>query len=250
MKALITGASSGLGRAMALELDRRGYALILVARRTDKLEALAAELQQPPRLITMDIAGAAQAQALHTAVREEDIDLLINNAGFGVWGRFTETDLEREQQMIALNIETLHVLTKLFLRDLCARGHGRILNVASAAAFAPGPLMAAYYAGKAYVLRLTQALAAELRQQGSAVTVSALCPGPVATEFNDVAEVHFSAKPLTADAVAAYAIRQTLRGKTVIVPGAKIKAARLLAKLSPDGLTARVTARIQANKKS
>lgn len=248
MHALITGASAGLGRDMARRLDAMGYTLILVARREERLRELAASLKGRSRYLALDIAGAEQARHLYDQVAEEPIDLLINNAGFGLWGPFVESDLDCELAMLMLNIETTHILTKLFLRDFQQRNRGRILNVASAAAFAPGPLMAAYYASKSYVLHLTEAIAAELRTANSPVTVSALCPGPVATEFNEVAGVHFATKSLSSEYVANYAIKKTLQGKTVIVPGATMKTARLLAKIVPGRLAVTVTGSIQKKK--
>lgn len=247
-KALITGASSGIGRDIARLLDAQGYDLILVARREERLNALANCLIGNPRVIAMDIGGAENARRLYELTRGENIDVLINNAGFGVWGNFTESDTEREVDMIRLDVETVHVLMKLFLRDFKARNSGKILNVASAAAFAPGPYMAAYYACKAYILRLTESVAYELRENGVNVTVSALCPGPVSTEFNRVAGVRFSMKPLSSKYTARYAIKNLNKGKTVIVPGITTKAAVAAAKLVPASLAAAVTAQIQKNK--
>lgn len=247
-KALITGASSGIGRDIARVLDAQGYDLILVARREDRLNALANCLFGDPKIIAMDIGGAENAQRLYELTRDEDVDLLINNAGFGVWGNFTETDTLREVDMIRLDVEAMHVLMKLFLQDFRKKNSGKILNVASAAAFAPGPYMAAYYSCKAYVLRLTQSVAYELKADGINVTVSALCPGPVCTEFNKVAGVHFSMKPLSSKYVAKYAVENLNKGKTIIIPGFTTKAAALAAKIIPSPIAAAVTARIQKNK--
>ena len=153
-KVLITGASSGIGREIARILDIYGCELILVARREERLRALAECLNGTPRIIAMDIGTAEQAKTLYEITKDENIDILINNAGFGVFGAFTETSTSREVEMIRLNVEAMHVLFKLFLKDFREKDSGYILNVASAAAFAPGPYMAAYYASKAYVLRL------------------------------------------------------------------------------------------------
>lgn len=247
-KVLITGASSGIGRDIARYFDSLGCELILVARREDRLRALAGCMNGTPRIIPMDIGNAEKARALYEITKDEKIDILINNAGFGLWGSFTETDVEREVEMIRLNVEATHVLFKLFLKDFKARNSGKILNVASAAAFAPGPYMAAYYASKAYVLRLTESAAYELKAENSNVTVSALCPGPVDTEFNKVAGVHFSVKPLRSKYVAKYAVDNMILGKTVIVPGATIKLASIAAKIVPSSAAAGITAEIQKRK--
>ena len=247
-KALITGASSGIGREFARIFDSLGFELILVARREERLKALANCLKGNPRIIAMDICGAENAKKLYELTKDDNIDVLINNAGFGVWGAFAETSVDREIEMLRLDVETMHVLFKLFLKDFKAKNSGCILNVASAAAFSPGPYMAAYYACKAYVLRLTQAAAFELKEAESNVRVSALCPGPVATEFNEVAGVNFSVKPLSEKYTAKYAVKQMMKGKTVIVPGTYMKLAGIASKILPSSLALEVTASIQKNK--
>lgn len=247
-KALVTGASSGIGRDIARILDAQGYELILVARREDRLRALANCMFGNPEIIAMDISGAENAKRLYELVREKDIDILINNAGFGLWGSFTDTGIDRDVEMLRLDVESLHVLMKLFLKDFKAKNSGKILNVASAAAFAPGPYMAAYYSCKAYVLRLTQAVAFELEKEGVNITVSALCPGPVSTEFNKVAGVRFAMKPLSSKYVAYYALKKLNQGKTVIIPGTVTKAAAAASKLVPWNIAASITAEIQKNK--
>lgn len=247
-KVLITGASSGIGRDIARYFDSLGCELILAARREDRLKALANCMNGTPKIIAMDIGNAEKARELYELTKDDNIDILINNAGFGVWGSFTETSEEREVEMIRLNVEAMHVLFKLFLKDFKARNSGKILNVASAAAFAPGPYMAAYYASKAYVLRLTESAAYELKAENSKVTVSALCPGPVNTEFNKVAGVNFSVKPLTSKYVAKYAVINMIKGKTVIVPGLSIKLAAAASKAVPSSVASSITARIQKRK--
>ena len=197
----------------------------------------------------MDISSKENCIALYEEIKDKNIDLLVNNAGFGVFGNFTETDLEKEVNLINTNITAVHVLTKLFLKDMVKNNKGRILNVASIAGFAPGPLMAAYYSSKAYVLRLTESIYEELKKQKSNVTISVLCPGPVATNFNNVANVKFSIKALSSEYVAKYAIDKTLKGKLVIVPGMKIKILRILSKLSPDKLTMKIIYQNQKRKK-
>ena len=248
MKALITGASSGIGRDIALELAKRGYDLIVCARRRDRLSALKEEVKTNVRIITADLSVREECLRLYSETRGEDIDVLVNNAGYGVFGAFNETDLTRELNMLDVNIVSVHILTKLFLKDFIRKDRGYILNVASSAGFMPGPLFAAYYASKAYVLRLTQGIREELKKPGCGVSVSALCPGPVDTEFNDTAGVRFSVGGLSSACVAAYAVKKMFAGKTVIVPGALMKAARFFAKLLPDSLVAKAAYSIQRGK--
>ena len=248
MKALITGASSGIGREFARQLSAAGYALILTARRTDRLEELQKELKTKTRIITADLSDDKECFGLDEQTKDETADVLINCAGFGVFGPFLETDLKRELQMLDVNVRAVHILTKLFCRDFVKRGSGHILNVASSAAFQPGPLLSSYYASKAYVLRLTEALAEELRRSGSRVVVSALCPGPVKTEFDDVANVKFSLPGLSPEFVASYALDKMFAGKTVIVPGAAMKAAHFFERFLPERAVVGAAYRFQQRK--
>lgn len=248
MRALITGASAGLGRDMARELAARGYDLVLVARREERLRLLAAELPVRTQIIRADLADAQAVFDLYTRVRGDDLTVVINNAGFGLFGAFDGTDLAAELRMLDVNCRAVHILTKLFLRDFKARNRGFILNVASSAGFMAGPLMATYYATKSYVLRLTQAIREELRQSGSAVKISALCPGPVNTEFSDIARVHFTVPALESRQVARYAVEGLLRGKGIMVPGWQMKAVLALRKLAPEALATRVTYHVQRQK--
>jgi hypothetical protein len=233
MKALITGASSGIGKDMAIYLSELGYDLIVVARRKDKLKELKDMLTTDVRIIDLDLSNEKECYKLYDKVKKENIDILINNAGFGVHGNFYDTDLNKEIEMINLNIKTVHILTKLFLKDMKERNSGYILNVASSAAFIPGPLMATYYATKAYVLRLTESIYGELKKENINVKISALCPGPVATEFNSIAQVNFSYKALSSKYVARYGIDKMFKGKLVIIPGIKIKLAKFFSRLLP-----------------
>jgi len=249
MKALVTGASSGIGRDMTRYLVGLGYEVFAVARDVAKLEELHQEIGDRVKIISADISKKENCIELYRSLREENIDLLINNAGFGIFGNFTETDLEKELNLINTNITAVHILTKLFLQDMVKQNKGKILNVASIAGSSPGPLMAAYYSSKAYVLRLTEAIYEELRKQKSNVTISVLCPGPVATNFNNVADVKFSIKALPSEYVAKYAIDKTLKGKLLIIPGMKIKILRLLSKISPDKLTMKLVYKNQTRKR-
>ena len=213
------------------------------------MEDLQNELGEKVKIIIADVSNKENCIELHNNLQKENIDLLVNNAGFGIFGNFTETDLEKELNLINTNITAVHILTKLFLKDMVVRNSGKILNVSSIAGSSPGPLMAAYYSSKAYVLRLTESIYEELKKQNSKVTISVLCPGPVATNFNNVANVKFSLKALSSEYVAKYAIDNTLKGKLMIIPGIKIKILRILSKLSPDKLTMKVVYKNQTRKK-
>ena len=225
MKALITGAGSGIGKEITLYLASLGYNLILVGRDKEKLESLQNSLKVESKVIVADLSDVKNIKDIYVMTKNDDIDVLINNAGFGLFGKFYETDVNREIEMINTNILAVHLLTKLFLRDMKKKNSGYILNVASSAAFGPGPLMATYYATKAYVNNLTEAINEELRRDNCNVFICSLCPGPVDTNFNNVAGVKFSVKPLTSMEVAHYAIDSMFKGKVVIVPGIKMKLA-------------------------
>ena len=184
---LITGASAGLGVEFARACAARGEALALAARRRERMEALAGELGGEAHVFAIDLAEPEAAVSLLNEIEAEglQVDVLINNAGFGGGGRFAEISFERQRDMVRLNVGTLTELARLVLPGMLERGRGAILNVASTAAFQPGPNMAVYYASKAYVLSFTEALHEELKGKG--VRVSALCPGPTDTEFFEAA---------------------------------------------------------------
>lgn len=246
MKALVTGASSGIGRDLARELSMQGYDLVLVARNLEKLNKLKQELKTNVEIVGMDISIAENCKKLHD--EHNDIDLLVNNAGFGDYGYFTKTDLNKEIQMINTNIVAYHALTKLYLKDMKEKNSGTILNVASIGGFMPGPLMATYYSTKSYVVRLSEAIREELRREKSNVQISILCPGPVDTNFNKVANVQFALKGLSSEYVAKYAINKLLRGKFYIVPGTKIKLAKFASKISPSNIVAMFSYNMQRRK--
>ena len=248
MKALVTGASSGIGLEMARYLDSLGYEVILVAREKEKLESVAKMLTHKPKIIVMDLSQVEDIKSLYVLVKNDDIDILVNNAGFGLCGNFSETDLSKELNMIDLNIKSVHILTKLFLKDMKRKNKGYIMNVASSAAFQSGPLMATYYSTKSYVYRLTESLWYELKKENSNVKVSCLCPGPVDTNFNKVAGVNFSVKPQTAEYVAKYAVDKMLKGKLLIIPGFKMKCAKFFGRFLPDKTLMKITYNIQKNK--
>lgn len=248
MKALITGASSGIGKDMARYLSSLGYDLILVARRKTYLENLKKELSTNVKIIPYDLAVQDNLDNLWNEVKDEDINLLVNNAGFGLFGEFDKTDLDREFEMIDVNIKALHYLTKKFLIKFKKEDKGRILNVASSAGFMAGPKLSTYYASKNYALRLSEAIYEELKVAKSNVHISCLCPGPVDTEFNKVAHGEFHTKSLTSEYVAKYAIDQTLKNKLYIIPSFRMKAAIFLTRLVPRKLLLKITYQIQDRK--
>ncbi len=248
MKALITGASSGIGKDIARVLSKMGYDLILVARRRDRLEELKNELKVNVEIICADVSSKENCFEIYEKVKGQDIDILINNAGFGIFGPFLKIDIEKELNMIDVNIKAVDILTKLFLADFKKKDKGYILNVASSAAFLPGPLLSSYYASKAYVLRLTEAVYEELRREKSKVYIGALCPGPVDTEFNNVANVKFALKGLTSEYVAKYAVKKMFKKKLIIVPGFIMKCARVASKIIPEKLLLKIAYNQQRKK--
>ena len=247
--ALITGASSGIGKEIARNLYAKGFRCILCARREDRLKELAAELGENTRVVVCDLSKREQCFSLYEQVKDEKIGVLINGAGFGLFGKFTDTDTERELDMIDTNVTAVHILMKLFLKDFTARGSGYIMNIASSAGLmSGGPYMSTYYATKAYVADLTSAVASELEEQGSRVKVCALCPGPVDTEFNDVAGCSFGVKAISAKQCSDEAVKGMFAGKTIIVPSATLKLAAVGAKLLPRKMLVTMTGRVQKGK--
>ena len=255
MIALVTGASSGIGRDMARCLNNLGYDLIITARDRAKLEDLKKELEdkndRKVYVISKDLSKTDECTSLYNEVKEKYgvIDVLINNAGFGLCGEFTETDLNVELSMVDTNIKAMHILFKLFLKDMVEKDEGRILNVASVASFMPGPLMATYYASKSYVLRLTEGIKEELKRKKSNVKVSVLCPGPVNTNFNNVANVRFAIEGFSSQYIANYTINKFMKNKSIIVPGIKIKITRIFSKIIPDSIMAKFCYNIQERKR-
>jgi uncharacterized protein len=255
--ALVTGASSGIGRELAhlAAKDRRD--VVLVARRRERLEALAGELAKRygvvAEIVVADLTQpdsparvVAEAQA-----RRGPIEVLVNNAGLGVHGFFRETPLEKELETIRVNVLALTHLTKLVVPEMIERRRGIVLNMASTAAFQPGPLMAVYYATKAYVLSFTEALAEEL--DGTGVTATALCPGPTLTEFQEktgMGDVPMFRSPLVLDAatVGRAGWEGAKRGKRVVVPGLANRVLALGARFSPRKLATKIARRIQENR--
>ena len=249
MKVLITGASSGIGRDMARTFSKKGYDLVLVARNEDRLMQVKKELEKnnvKVEIIIMDLSIEENCKELHRMVK--NVDILINNAGFGDCGNFTKTDLDKDINMIKTNITAYHILTKLYLIDMKEKGQGKILNVASIAGFLPGPLMATYYSTKAYIVRLSESIREELKKENSKVKISILCPGPVNTNFNKVANVKFNLREADSQKVADYAIKKMEKGKFYIVPGIDVKIAKIAAKLIPTPIMSKLTYMVQKRK--
>ncbi len=254
--ALITGASGGIGEALARTLAQHGYNLILVARTMGKLEALGAELSAKNGVEAVSIASdlsafdASEKLIADLETRKLNVDVLVNNAGFGEFGEFATGDPIKQQQMISLNILTLTMLTRHLLPKMLERKSGRVLNVASTAAFMPGPLMSVYYASKAYVLSFSEALAEELL--GTGVTVTALCPGPTESDFQARAAMEdsklFQGKTLmTSREVAEQGVAALERGQRVVIPGImnqiQAQASRFLPRAIVPGIVKNVQAR-------
>lgn len=249
MKVLITGASSGIGRDMARTFSKKGYDLVLVARDENKLNSVKKELEKSNinvETVVMDVSKEENCIKLHEDMK--DIDILVNNAGFGDCGDFSKTDLNKELNMIKTNIKAYHILTKLYLIDMKKKNGGKILNVASIAGFMPGPLMATYYATKAYVVRLSEAIREELKKEKSKVQISILCPGPVDTNFNKVANVKFNLKEANSQDIVNYAIKKLEHGKFYIIPGIAVKFARFGVRLLPTKLVSKMTYKVQQRK--
>lgn len=247
MIALITGASNGIGKDFAIELSKQGYDVIIVARSKDKLESLANEIKTKTYIEVMDLSVKENVYKLYNKYKGK-IDLLINNAGFGIFGEFIKTDLDNELNMIDLNVTTLHILMKLFLKDFVNKNSGEILNVASSAAFEPGPLMSTYYATKSYVYNLTTGVYEELRKNKSKVKIHVLCPGPVDTGFNERAKVKFGVKSLKSIDVVKYTLKCMNKNKTIIIPGFTMKLGVFATRLLPRKTIIKFTYKIQKSK--
>jgi len=250
--AVVTGASSGIGRELALLIAERGFDLVLVARDRERLNSLARAVKEhhgrQSVILPIDLTTQTGAQRVFEQCSRRSIvpEIVVNNAGYGLFGAFADLGTDEQLEMIQLNITTLTHLTRLFLPEMIRRRNGFILNVASTAAFQPGPLMAGYYASKSYVVSLTIALAQELK--GSGVSVSVLCPGPTRTEFHARAGMKHARIGamafMSAHEVAKAGIAQMLRHKTVIIPGFLNKVAAIGVRFLPMALAARLVERL------
>lgn len=253
--AVITGASSGIGASFAERFAREGYSLVLVARRRERLEKLASRLRQEMTdaqkilLVCADLRESSEVRRVFSELGNRRILFFINNAGFGECGYFLDTDVEKELSMIDVNVKAVHLATRLALQRMESAGKGYVLNVASSAGLIPaGPYMAAYYATKAYVTSLTRAIAVELREQKSNLYIGALCPGPVETEFNDVANVKSALKGISADDCVDYAVDMMKKRKVVIVPSLTMQMAVNMGRLLPQSVYIQLTAHQQKKK--
>lgn len=242
MKALVTGASSGIGYEIAKYLSELGYDIVAVALDREGLNRLRKEAGTLVETYSVDLSGEQNCTDLFNRVGKYDIDVVVNDAGFGLYGEFDGTSLDRELQMIRTNISALHILTKLFLRKMVKADKGYIMNVSSVAGFVPGPRMAAYNATKAYVTRLTQAIQEELAAKHSNVHVCVLCPAVVKTNFENVAGVRIGVPHQCPDFVAKYAVDSMFQKKKMILPGLDAKAVKTLSKILPDSLNAKASA--------
>ena len=251
---LITGASGGIGLELARLFAKDGHRLVLVARSGERLDKIAREFASEYKVdvtyLVSDLAQSNAAQRLFEELQNRNIriDILVNNAGFGTYGLFHETDWTQTAEMLQLNMVTLTQLTRLLLPSMISRKSGKILNVASTAGFFPGPLMAAYYASKAYVVSLSEALANEMA--GTGVSVTVLCPGPTRTEFQNRAKVDKSRlfkkmKVMSAAEVAAVGYRALWQQKTLAIAGLMNAAGVQLTRISPRKFTAAVVRKIQ-----
>lgn len=250
MRALVTGASSGIGRDMAIYLSSLGYDLILVSRDVNKLKETSKECSTNVDICPLDLTYKENCFKLFDKYKDLDIDLLVNNAGFGLYGNTWETDIDKELKMIELNVMAVHIITKLFLKKMVERDSGRILNVASIAGFLVGPTLNTYYATKNYVTSWTLGIYEELRRIHSNVHISCLCPGPVETNFNKVAGTSFIVKGLDSSYVSKYAIDKCLKNKLIIVVGFTSKLGFYFRRLAPYKLLLRIMYFIQAKKES
>ena len=246
---LITGASSGIGREFAKALTAKGCRLILVARRTERLQELANELQVPCEVLPADLSREDECNRVMDTIAKQDVSVLINCAGFGILGKTTELKPEEELNMIDVNIRAVHILSRRFLDLRKEADNGVLLNVASVAGLLPaGPYLNTYYATKAYVASFTQGLAQELQEAGSGIYVGALCPGPVNTEFTKVARGTEWTNGADPAKIVDYTLRKVENGKTLIVPGAGIRTGLFFSRLASRKTVAKIVGKSQKKK--
>ena len=246
MKALITGASTGIGKDMAIYLSKLGYDLYVVARDYDKLNDLKKIVNTDVYIHSYDLSNIDNCYKLYDELKNEKIDIIINNAGFGVFGNYYDDNLDKELNMIDLNVKALHILTKLFINNKYTK---KLLNVSSSAGLMKGgPLMNGYYATKSYVCSYSFALYEELKRNKSDKTISVLCPGPIDTEFNKRANVKFNLKSLSSEYVAKYAIDKMFKNKLIIIPGITVRLGIFVSRFIPTKLLLKISYNIQKKK--
>ena len=247
MKALITGASSGIGLEMAKYLSSLGHEVILVAKDEKKLNDVKEAMPTGTEVYCYDLSVIDNCFLLYDKVKNEKIDIVINNAGYGIFGDYEMDNIDREMNMIDLNVKCLHILTKLFVNN---KNTKYIMNVSSSAGLMKGgPLMSGYYATKSYVCSYSFALYEELRRRGVDKHISVLCPGPVNTNFNKVANVKFNIKSLEAPEVAKYAIDKMFKNKLLIIPGATVRMGVFFSRFLPLKTLLKITYKIQDKKR-
>jgi len=246
IKALITGASSGIGKEMAIYLSELGYDLILVSRGNEELVKVKNGLKTDVKILAYDLSILDNCYELYNKLSEDKIDIIINNAGYGIFGDYSYDNLDKEMNMIELNVKCVHIFTKLFVNN---KNTKYILNVSSSAGLMKGgPLMSGYYATKSYVCSYSMALYEELRRNNSDINISILCPGPVDTNFNERANVKFNLNSLNARYVARYAIDKMFKKKLIIIPGFTVKIGIFLTRFISTKLLLRITYNFQKKK--
>ena len=248
MKALVTGASSGIGRDIAIYLSEKGYDLILVSRDVNRLKETASMVKTEVEIYPCDLTGRDNCFKLFDTYKDQDIEVLVNASGFGLFGNTWETDINKELKMIDVNITAVHILSKLFLQEMMKKDKGYIMNVASSAGFLAGPYLNTYYASKNYVTKWTMGMYEELRRAKSKVKVCALCPGPVDTNFNNVAGGSFTVKALSSEYVARYAVDKMFKNKLIIIPGFTVRLGVFFNKFLPLKTSLKIVYNIQKGK--
>lgn len=248
--ALITGASSGIGRDIARNLHHDGYKLILVGRNLNRLNELKEEFNNDDIVISCDLSIENNCYELYQKVKDYNISLLINNAGFGAFGFFDEIDYKIEKKMVLTNDLAPHLLMKIFLKDFMTNNEGKIVNICSSASFYPGPLMATYYASKSYLYRLSLALQEELRRKKSKVKILIVCPGPVKTNFQDVADVRFVLGAVTSEYIARKTCQAIRKNKKILIPTFTMKCGKFFSHFCSDRFLAKIAYNFQRRKQS
>lgn len=248
--ALITGASSGIGRDIARILKQKGFDLILVSRNINDLQNLKNEFKKGPiEIISCDLSDLNSTFNLLEQIKDYDIEILINNAGYGIHGNFSKIEIEKELNMVNLNCLAPQILLKHFVNFFKDKENCYILNVCSSASFFSGPLMGTYYATKNYLYSLSLAVYQELKEEGSKINLSVLCPGPVKTNFWNVANVNFQVKPISSEKVAKIAVRKMFAKKLIIIPEFKMKMAKFFSRFISEKRLLKIVYKAQKSKK-